>query len=58
VYHDKVSGLYYIKHSVKASQCFNQWSEKVSHLRDITLLAMSMVKKWESGYHCHSLVLK
>lgn len=48
MYHDKVSGLYYIKHGVNASQCFNQWSEKVSYLRDITLLAMSMVNKWES----------
>lgn len=48
MYHDKVSGLYYIKHGVNTSQCFNQWSEKVSYLRDISLLAMSMVKKWES----------
>lgn len=34
MYHDKVYGLHYVKHGVKASQCFNQWSEKVNYLRD------------------------
>ena len=48
MHHDKVYGLHYIKHGVKASQCFNQWSEKVNYLRDINLLAVFMVKKWES----------
>ena len=55
VYHDKVFGLYHIKPSL----CFNHWSERVSYLRNITLLAMSMVKKWESqqlGYCCYSPV--
>lgn len=59
VYHDKVFGLYHIKHGVKPSLSFNHWSERVSYLRNITLLAMSMVKKWESQqlrYCCHSPV--